>query len=75
MGEIRLTDSVGSEEVLYRVREERNIKRMVKRRKANWIRHTVRRKCLVKHGIEGKVEGGMEVTGRQGRIRKQLLIT
>jgi hypothetical protein len=29
--------------------------------------------CLLKHVIEGKIEGGIEVTGRQGRRRKQLL--
>jgi hypothetical protein len=29
--------------------------------------------CLLKHIIEGKVEGGIEVTGRQGRRSKQLL--
>ena len=29
--------------------------------------------CLLKHFIEGKVEGRIEVTIRQGRRRKQLL--
>jgi hypothetical protein len=29
--------------------------------------------CLLKHVIEGKVEGGIDVTERQGRRRKQLL--
>jgi hypothetical protein len=33
----------------------------------------LRRKCLVKHDIEGKIEGMIEVTGRRGRRRKQLL--
>ena len=28
---------------------------------------------LLKHGIEGKIEGGMDVTGRRGRRRKKLL--
>jgi hypothetical protein len=27
------------------------------RRKANWIGRIVRRNCLLKHGIEGKIEG------------------
>jgi hypothetical protein len=31
------------------------------------------RKCILKHIIEGKIEEGMEVTGRRGRRRKQLL--
>jgi hypothetical protein len=31
------------------------------------------RNCLLKHVIEGKIEGGIEVPGRQRRRRKQLL--
>ena len=34
------------------------------RRKANWIGHLLRRNCLLKH-IEGKREGGIELTGRK----------
>jgi hypothetical protein len=41
---------------LHRVKEERNILRTIKRRKANWIGHIVRRNCLLKHVIEGKRE-------------------
>jgi hypothetical protein len=29
--------------------------------------------CLLKHVIEGKLEGRMEMTGRRGRRHKQLL--
>ena len=36
-------------------------------RKANWIGHILRRNCLVKHASEGKVEGRIQVTGRQGK--------
>jgi hypothetical protein len=43
------------------------------RRKANWIGHILRRNCLLKHVIEGKLEGRIEMTGRQGRRSKQLL--
>jgi hypothetical protein len=32
-----------------------------------------RKNCLLKHIIEGNVEGVIEMTGRQGRRRKQLL--
>jgi hypothetical protein len=32
--------------------------------KANWIVHILRRNCLLKHVIEGKIEGGIEVIGR-----------
>jgi hypothetical protein len=41
--------------------------------KANWIGHVLSRDCLIKHAIEGKIEGRMEVTERRGRRRKQLL--
>jgi hypothetical protein len=33
----------------------------------------LRRNCLVKHVIEGKIEGRMEVMRRRGRRRKQIL--
>jgi hypothetical protein len=56
-----------------RVKEERNIVHTIKRRKANWIGHILRRNCLLKHAIEGKIEGRIEMTGRRGRRRKQLL--
>jgi hypothetical protein len=31
------------------------------------------RNCLLKHVIEGKIEGRIGVTGRRGRRHKQLL--
>ena len=31
------------------------------------------RNCLVQRVIEGKIQGGIEVTGRQGRRRTKLL--
>jgi len=68
MEKISWTDRVRNEEVLHRVKEERNIARTIKRRKANWIGHILRRNCLLKHVIEGKIEG----TGRRERRRKQL---
>jgi hypothetical protein len=51
------SDRVRNEGVLHRVKEERNIVHTIKRRKANWIGHILRRNCLLKHVIEGKVEG------------------
>jgi hypothetical protein len=45
----------------------------IKRRKANYICHILRRNCLLKHVIERKREGIIEVTGGRGRRRKQLL--
>jgi replicative superfamily II helicase len=54
---------VRNEEVLQRVQEERNVLQTTRRR-ANWIGHIVRRNCLLKHVIEGKIEGRIEITGR-----------
>jgi hypothetical protein len=71
--EISWTDRVRNEEVLHRVKEERNILHTIKRRKADSIGYILRRNCLLKHVIEGKLEGRMEMTGRRGRRRKQLL--
>jgi len=34
-------------EVLYRVKEERNILHTIHRRKSNWIGHVLRRNCLL----------------------------
>jgi hypothetical protein len=73
MDKISWTDRVRNEEALHRVKEERNILHTVKRREANWIGHILRRNCLLKHAIEGKTGRRIEVTGRQGRRRKQLL--
>jgi hypothetical protein len=64
---------VRNEEVLHRVKEEMNIVHTIKRRKANWIGHILRRNCLLKHVIEGKLDGRIEMTGRRGRRRKELL--
>ena len=60
-------------EVLYRVKEERNALLTIKIRKTNWICHILRRNCLLKHVIDGKIEGKIEVTGRRGRRSKKLL--
>jgi hypothetical protein len=32
--------------------------------KANWIGHILHRNCLLQRVIEGKIKGGIEVTGR-----------
>jgi hypothetical protein len=73
MERIIWTDRVRNEEVLHRVKEERNILQTIKRRKVNWIGHISRRNCILKHMIEGKLEGRIEMTGRRRRKRKQLL--
>jgi len=45
----------------------------IKKRKANWIGHILRRNCRLKYVIGGKIEGSIEMTGWRGRRRKQLL--
>ena len=44
--------------MLLRIKEQRNILHETRKRKANWIGHILRRNCLVKQVIEGKVKGG-----------------
>jgi hypothetical protein len=55
MEKISWTDHVRNEEVLLRVKEQRN------------ILHETRQV------IEGKIKGGLEVTGRRGRRHRKLL--
>ena len=59
-------------EVLQRVKEK-NIIQTMKRRKTNWIGHILRRNCLTKHVIEGKIKRRIEMKGLRGRRREQLL--
>jgi hypothetical protein len=47
---------VRNEEVLQRVKEQKNILHTVNKRKANWIDHILRRDCLRKPVVEGKIE-------------------
>jgi hypothetical protein len=56
-----VTDHVRNEEVLLRVSEQRNILHGIRKRKANWIGHILRRNCLLKEVIEGKIKGQIEV--------------
>jgi hypothetical protein len=72
MMEIIWTDRVGNE-VLHRVKEERNVIHTIKRRKYNWIGHILRRNYFLNHIIEWKTGRGIEATGKKGRRRKQLL--
>ena len=73
MKKISWTDHVRNEEVLLRAKEQRNILHEIRKRKANWIGHSLRRNCLLQRVIEEKIQGGIEVTGRQGRRRRKLL--
>jgi hypothetical protein len=51
---------------LLRVKEQRNILHEIRKRKANRIGHILRWNCLLQRVIEGKIQGGIEVTERQG---------
>jgi hypothetical protein len=62
-------------DVLHRVKEERNILHTINRRKADLIGHILRGNCLLKHVIEGKLEGRIEVTGGRGRILSSYWMT
>ena len=71
--QISWTDRVRNEEVLLRVKEQRNILHDVSKRKANWIGHILRINCILQRVIEGKIKGGIGVVGRRGRRRRKLL--
>ena len=73
MEKISWTDHVRNEEVLLRVKEQRNIVHEICKRKANCIGHILRRNCLLQRVIEGRIKGRIEVTGRRGRRRRKLL--
>ena len=68
-----MADHVRNEELLLRVKEQRNILHEIRNWKANWGFHILHRNCLLQRVTEGKIQGGIEVTGRQGRRRRKLL--
>jgi len=73
MEKISWTDHVRNEEVLLRVKEQRNILHEISKWKANWIGHILRRNCLLQWVIKENIKGGIEVTGRRGRRCRKLL--
>jgi hypothetical protein len=54
--EISWIDRVRNEAVLLTVKEQRNILHEIRKRKANWIGHILRRNCLLQQVIEGKIK-------------------
>ena len=62
-----------NEEVFLRVKERSNTLYEISKWRANWIGYILRRNCLLQRVIEGKIKGGIEVTGRRGGRRKKLL--
>ena len=73
MEKISWTDHVRNEDVLLRVKGQRNILHEIIKRKANWMGHILSRNCLLQQVIERKIKGGIEVTETRGRRRKKLL--
>jgi hypothetical protein len=72
MEKISGTDRVRNE-VLHTVKEKSNILQTIKRGKGNRIGYILRRDCFLGDIIERKIEGRLEMTGRRGRRRKQLV--
>ena len=58
-----------NEEVLLRVKEQRNILHEIRKRKANYIAHILRRNCLLQRVIEGKIKEG-DRSDRKTRKKK-----
>jgi chorismate mutase len=57
MGKISWTDHVREEEVLLRVKEQRNILHEISKQKENWFGYILRRNCLLQRVIEGRIKG------------------
>ena len=72
MEKISWTYHVRNEDVLLTVNEQRNILHEIRKRKANWIGHILRRNCLLKQVIGGKIKVEMEVRRIQIRRRRKL---
>jgi hypothetical protein len=70
--EISCMDHMRHEKVLRRVKEERSILHTLKRN-TDWIRHILRRNCILTLVTEGKIEGRIYVTRKRERRRQQLL--
>jgi hypothetical protein len=64
--------SLENEEVLHRVNQKGNILQAISRKRTNWIGLILRRNCLLKHVIEGKILGRIKVIVNRGRRHKQL---
>jgi hypothetical protein len=56
---------------LQRVKEERNILQKMKRWKPDYIGRVVGSNSFLKHVVDRKIEGRIEVAGRRGRRREK----
>jgi hypothetical protein len=67
MEKISWTDHVRNKEVLLSVKEQRKILHEIRKWKGKWIGHILCRNCLLQWVTEGKIQEGIEVTGRRCR--------
>ena len=58
MEKISWTDHVRNEEVLLRVKEQRNILHEIRKRKANWIGHILRKTAFYNGLLKERYKGG-----------------
>jgi hypothetical protein len=71
-GENQLDRSCEKSRSITKRQGEKNKLQTIKR-EGQWGRHILRRNCILKHVIGGKIEGRIEVTGGRGTRRKQIL--
>jgi hypothetical protein len=64
---------VKNEEVLQRVKEERNILLAITGKKSKFVGHILHTYCLIKPVLEGKIGGKVQGTARRGRMCTKLL--
>ena len=72
-GKLLVREVYSTELKKYCVGGDRNAVHTITRRKTDCVGHILRRNCFLKHFTERRIERRIEVTGRQGRRRKQLL--
>ena len=66
MEKISWTEKITNEEVLERVGEERQLIKLIRNRKKNWVGHVLRGDLLLKEVMEGRMEG------KRGRGRPRI---
>lgn len=64
MERVKWTDKVRNQEVLERVGEEKQILKVIKERKRNWLGYLTRSNCLIKDALEG-IMWGRKVKGKR----------
>jgi hypothetical protein len=74
MEKISWTDHVRNDDGLHRVTEQRNIPHEIRKWTANLIGHILRRNCLIKQVIEGKIKGEMEELRIRGRRDRKCVV-